>query len=139
MSKRSRRARVLDGVRPAAAEPVGSAQVEPRVSAGDAPPQPQNDRVLGLYAIYDLVAGEIVGNSVMLFPHIAPARRMFRDACQNPMDGKNRIAQAPADYALVYLGVVSIWSLSVVDTGAYYSPVDSFHKAVVCTGDQVLQ
>lgn len=95
------------------------------------------DRNVGLYCIYDLVAGEIVGNSVMLFPHVAPARRAFQDACSGDPT-KSMLAKRPGDYALCYLGMISIWTLSVLDVGSYNDHVAASHRSVICTGDQVL-
>jgi hypothetical protein len=98
---------------------------------------PSGDRTMGLYAIYDLVAGEILQNCVWLFPHVAPARRMFQDACTAPPE-KSRIAQHPGDYALVYLGLISTWTLSVMDVCTFDRFVDAQHPAVLCRGDQVV-
>lgn len=94
------------------------------------------DRMLGIYGIYDLVAGSLLQNTLMLFPHVAPARRMFKDAV-NADPAKSVVAAHPEDHALVYLGAVSIWTLSVVDVGDYHTMVDRAHRAVICTGDAV--
>lgn len=94
------------------------------------------DRLLSMFAIYDLLAGEILMNSVQLFPHVAPARRMFEDVVKSD---KGPVAAHPSDYALVYLGSVNVGTLDVLDVGAGNGlKVTPGHGAVICTGDAVL-
>lgn len=95
------------------------------------------DRSLGLYVIYDLLAGEIVANTASLFPHVAPARRMFQDVVRA---GKGPIAEHPQDYALCYLGIVSVATLMIADVGIGKGiEMTAGHPQVVCTGSQVLE
>lgn len=94
------------------------------------------DRALQMFAVYDLIGGEIVGNQVVLFPHVAPARRMFQDACQADPT-KSRIAAHPSDYALVYLGVLSVGTLMIADVGAGKgTDMHAGNPHVICTGSE---
>lgn len=95
------------------------------------------DPVMQMYAIYDLLAGEIVGKTVLLFPSAPPARRMFQDAMQDPKAG---FSKHPEDYCLVYLGCVRLDSLDVMDTGRNNGlSVRVGTPAVVVTAREVLQ
>ena len=55
-----------------------------------------------LIAIVDRLAGDIVG-PIQLFPHDAPAIRMFSDVC---LDNRTAIAQHVEDHELVSLGQI---------------------------------
>ena len=91
--------------------------------------------VMHMYAIYDLVAGVILGNIVQLFPHEAPARRQFADVCASE---KSPVAAHPGDYALVYLGIVNVGTLDVADIGRGKGlDVSATHGQVICLGSQV--
>lgn len=94
------------------------------------------ERAMQMFAIYDLIAGEIVANRVQLYPHVAPARRMFQDQVQQ--DPKvSAIAAHPSDYALVYLGVVSVNTLMIADVGAGKgTDMHAGNPHVVCTGTE---
>lgn len=60
----------------------------------------------GVYAIYDKIAGMLIGNvyALVIMPHPAAAVRLFQDGLQNPETALNK---HPADYELVQLGFLS--------------------------------
>lgn len=58
---------------------------------------------LGLYAIYDQLAGSIIGG-VHLHKHDAPAVRFFNDVAEGP---NSQIARHPEDFVLLRIGLIS--------------------------------
>lgn len=90
--------------------------------------------VKGLYALYDLVANDVVGNVVTLHAADPPAIRQFRD-----LMARDDFAGHVGDYALVRLGYVNLGTLDVLDVCTQDRPVAEFpHRAVVVTGAQLV-
>lgn len=88
----------------------------------------------GLYAIYDQVAGAILGDMAHFFARDEPAVRFFGDVVSTP---NTPLAQHPNDYALICIADVDIESGDVCpaegpDRNKLYAPA---HRVVI-TGAQ---
>lgn len=78
--------------------------------------------VKGIYGVYDLVSGDLVG-PLWLFPSDRPAERMLSDLVRAP---DSMVSQHPDDFCLVKVGSIDLETLQVIDV---YSGSDAVRLA----------
>lgn len=82
-----------------------------------------------IYAIYDVVA-ELITGPLMMLPNDAVARRTFQDAI---LGEGSRLTSHAADYVLIRLGSVDMWSGQI-------SPVTAvLEQDHVISGDVIME